>query len=236
MDWLAAIANWFGSALCHQWDSHSYIINGTPLSLCARCTGTYLGVLLTLAYFKWRAPRGAGLPRLPYLVAFLVVFFLWAGDGVNSYLTTVLRAPFLYQPQNLIRLTTGMFVGIGLGGLLYMLLYSVAHPQARLEPHRPLFDEKRDIVILVALGVFSIALVNTQWAWLYYPLTALLLLAMLLVVTTLCYVLLATLWESTGHVSGSWRYTILASLLSIGLLSVIAAMRAMSGYSFEPPI
>ncbi len=85
MDWIISLAHWFGSAVCHQWPAHSYFIAGVELPLCARCTGMYLGALLTILYHTWRHPRAIGMPRPWVLVAMVLFFVMWGGDGVNSF-------------------------------------------------------------------------------------------------------------------------------------------------------
>ena len=40
--------NALGYSVCHQIDSHSYTVGGKVLPLCARCTGTFLGLLVSL--------------------------------------------------------------------------------------------------------------------------------------------------------------------------------------------
>ena len=40
-----------GYAVCHQIGERSFMVNGEPLPLCARCTGMYVGVMIGLAYF-----------------------------------------------------------------------------------------------------------------------------------------------------------------------------------------
>ncbi|MEP7357390.1 MAG: DUF2085 domain-containing protein, partial [Anaerolineales bacterium] len=41
-------ANAIGYAICHRIVSHSFLIAGEAMPLCARCTGIYLGALLGL--------------------------------------------------------------------------------------------------------------------------------------------------------------------------------------------
>ncbi|MCG3141151.1 MAG: hypothetical protein HDKAJFGB_02366 [Anaerolineae bacterium] len=176
MLWLLDAANWFGSAVCHQWDSHSYFIAGVPLCLCARCTGMYLGGLLTLLYLALRKPRAAQLPKLPYLVALLVFFFLWAGDGVNSFASVALGHPFLYEPQNSLRLITGALMGISLGSLLFVMLNGNLY---RNPYSKPIYENAADFLILLALIAALVLLVNSQMAWLLYPLSALMLVAVI---------------------------------------------------------
>src|SRR5262245_40935798 len=46
-----------GFGVCHQLLSHSLIIGGHPLPVCARCTGIYLGALVTWVFLQVLHPR-----------------------------------------------------------------------------------------------------------------------------------------------------------------------------------
>ena len=105
-----------GYAICHQIPERSFSLpSGRPLPLCARCTGTYLGAILGLTAMlllgRQRASRMA-----PVSVLFVLILFVgfWAFDGLNSYMTFFPSGPHLYEPQNWLRLTTGMLNGLAL--------------------------------------------------------------------------------------------------------------------------
>jgi uncharacterized membrane protein len=44
--WLTPVIYTFGRAICHQRPERSFAPWGTPMPVCARCTGVYLGALL----------------------------------------------------------------------------------------------------------------------------------------------------------------------------------------------
>ncbi len=236
MEELLAVANWFGSGLCHQWDSHSYSINGVPLCLCARCTGTYLGVLLTLVVLALRTRGRVQMPRAPYLFAFVIFFVMWAGDGVNSLLSSMRGAPFLYPPQNLFRLTTGMLMGIALGSLAFVILNSLLTSPALDKAVPPLFTRGREFVLLLALGAGTVALINTQWDWLLYPVTTMLLVAMVGVNSIIWFGFLSSLYANPTERTVMRRNLVLSLILTLVLLSGIALSRLMSGVTYEPPM
>lgn len=104
-----------GYAVCHQIPERSFLLAGRPLPLCARCTGTFLGATLGLVIMlllrRQRASRMA-----PVSVLFVLILFVgfWGFDGLNSYMTLFPSAPNLYEPQNWLRLTTGLLNGLAL--------------------------------------------------------------------------------------------------------------------------
>lgn len=233
MDWLLNAANWFGSAVCHQWDSHSYFIAGVPLCLCARCTGMYLGGLLTLTYLAVRKPRAAQFPKMPYLVAMVVFFFLWAGDGVNSFASEILRHPFLYEPQNILRLITGALMGISLGSLLFIMLNSNLY---RAPFTKPIFENAADFFILLALAAGLVLLVNSQMDWLLYPLTALMLLAIVALNASIWAALAASFFRAVSRPRELLPRFAVGVLIALLLLNALALGRVALGILLGAPI
>jgi uncharacterized membrane protein len=73
---LAALAYFAGSVVCHQLPDRSFITAGSHWPVCARCAGLYLGVaagfatwLLLRRPFSWRPGRGAWLTTLAVVAA-----------------------------------------------------------------------------------------------------------------------------------------------------------------------
>lgn len=233
MDWLLNAANWFGSAVCHQWDSHSYIIAGAPLCLCARCTGMYLGGLLTLTYLAVRKPRASQFPKLPYIVAMIVFFFLWAGDGVNSFASEMLGQPFLYEPQNILRLITGALMGISLGSLLFVMLNSNLY---RNPFSKPIFENAADFLILLALIGVLVLLVNSQMDWLLYPLSALMLAAIIVLNASIWTALAASFFRAVMQPRELLPRFAVGVLIALLLLDALALGRYALGVYLGTPL
>ncbi len=114
------------SGICHQIPERTLHYGGQPLPLCARCTGTFLGVLAGLMML-WATGLGrrGGLPpwRTAWPLAGLAGW--WAVDGLNSFLAlTSGRGPF-YEPSNVLRVVTGLGLGITLAAVLAPVCRSV---------------------------------------------------------------------------------------------------------------
>ncbi len=156
-----------GYAVCHQIPSHSLFIAGQQLPLCARCTGIYLGFLVGLLGLtllgKLRASRMPPRPVASLLVLALVVMVV---DGLNSLLGFFPEAPQLYQPNNLLRLATGMAAGCSLALLLVPLMNEVLW--AKPDPWESVSDlgELAGFGVLVALAT---VLVYAEQPALLYP-------------------------------------------------------------------
>jgi uncharacterized membrane protein len=116
-------AHAIGYAICHQLPARTIHINNHPLPLCARCTGIYLGTLMTLVGLTLsRRCYMVGFPPT-YIMVLLVAFIgLMGVDGINSYLSFFPKAPHLYEPQNWLRLTTGTFHGLAISMIVFPVI------------------------------------------------------------------------------------------------------------------
>ena len=67
-----------GASICHQRPERSFVVSGTPLPVCARCTGLYLGAALAAPFVLGR-PRAfaTGRPRMFLAVAALPTAATW---------------------------------------------------------------------------------------------------------------------------------------------------------------
>ncbi len=224
MEWILSAAHWFGSAVCHQFPTHSYQVAGVPLPLCARCTGLYLGALLTLIFHAWSRPRAVGLPRPWMLVVLVLFFFAWAGDGINSFLSIIPIAPHLYPPQNILRLITGTLMGITIGSLIFVMFNSLVW---RAPNPNFIFATRREFFALLGLGTLLVLVVHSEFAPLLYPLN----LAILIAIPTLHTMLVTAFIANLTRPALNWRQAVpafaLGALIALTYLSAIALLRVV---------
>jgi len=111
-------------AVCHRISSHSFYFGDRPFSLCARCTGQYLGFLwgflLQLAVGK----RRSGFPSRWAVGLLILLVLLYALDGLNSlfHVNPGLEGWFVYEPNNILRLFSGLGMGLAISGFYYPLM------------------------------------------------------------------------------------------------------------------
>lgn len=112
-----------GYAVCHRISSHSFFLADRPFSLCARCTGQYLGFLWGFSLQVILAKKRVGFPKPFYLILLGVFFLAYFIDGVNSvlHLYPGLDRWSLYEPINELRLFAGLGMGLVISALLYPL-------------------------------------------------------------------------------------------------------------------
>jgi len=176
-----------GYAVCHRIDLRSFHLGERALPLCARCTGMYLGALVSGFYYKLRRPRAAGYPPRAILMALGLCAAVWALDGLNSFATAVPGLPSLYQPLNPLRLLTGSLIGVGLMTLIMPAFNQLAWHEPHSEPILGTWGELGGLLALVA-GIDLLIL--TENPLLLYPLALLSSLGVL-VLLTLAYSLIS---------------------------------------------
>ncbi len=160
-----------GYAVCHRIPARSFSLGDRPFPLCARCTGTFLGVLLGLtAMLLLRRKRVSRLPP-PLVLGVLVLFIgFWGFDGLNSYMTFFPDAPHLYEPRNWLRMTTGLLNGLALIILTWPIFNFTLWRNPAREPAIRTIWELLALLPVVALLVLA---VHSEWYPLLYALALL---------------------------------------------------------------
>ena len=174
----------------------------TKLPLCARCSGQYLGalggMLLLIAMGRGRSGR---LPPTGIVVVLLGFLALWAFDGFNSYLTLIPGAPHLYEPQNILRVTTGAMQGVALIALVLPFFNSSFWAKTT---DRPTIERWRELALMLVLVAAIAAAVSSEINALLYPL-ALLSVGGTLMMLTIVNTMLTTLLLRREAQARSWR-------------------------------
>ncbi len=158
----------FGYAVCHRIESHSFVIGGRQLPLCARCTGIYLGAALTMiALVAGGRGRSSRLPGRPLLLTLLAFVGIMGVDGLNSYVGFFHGLiPQLYPSTNWLRLATGTLDGVAMAALVVPLFNNSFWREPAPEPSVRSFRELGGLVVLAGAGS---ALVLTEAPILLIP-------------------------------------------------------------------
>lgn len=107
--------------LCAQIPSHTLRFGAHGLPFDSRMTGIYGGFASAMFYLLARGRhRCAGVPGLPTMVVLGGFVLAMAVDGFNSLLVD-LFAPHLYQPDNRLRLATGLGTGVAIACVMCFL-------------------------------------------------------------------------------------------------------------------
>ena len=213
-------ADHVGYAVCHQISVRSYFFGDHQLPLCARCSGQYLGALfgMLLLLVLGRSKAGA-LPPTGIVLLLLGFLAVWAFDGLNSYLTFFPGLPHLYEPRNILRVTTGAMQGVALIALVWPFYNAGmwAHPS----PQRSIRNW-REIGLLVLIIAAIVGLVNSEVQQLLYPLALLSVAGTLMMLTIINTMLVTIVLRRSGTVE-RWRdaLPLMVAGLALALVEII---------------
>ena len=214
---LLTAGDYLGAAICHRITSHSLMINGRQFPLCARCTGMYLGVALTFGALllagRWRR---TDLPPLPLLLTLVGFIGLMGIDGLNSYSHFFPNFPHVYEPQNWLRLVTGIGAGLAMGLLIFPALMQTLWRDVN---GRPIIESARELLAMVVLAGTAVLLILSNQPTILYVLALVSVAGVLLIVTSINAVLLLMLFKKDGFAM-RWQETAVPLLLSFGLTIV----------------
>jgi uncharacterized membrane protein len=211
-----------GYAICHRIPERSFFLDGRQLPLCARCTGTFLGVVVGLTTMLILGRRRAA--RMPPLVVLgLLVMFtgFWAFDGLNSYLTFFPGAPNLYEPRNWLRLTTGMLNGL----TLIILVVPIFNFTVWSEPtrERVIKNAFELLAILPAIGLL-IWIIQAEVDFLLYPVAILSTLGVLVMLVVVNAMVATIVLRREGY-ARTWRQALVP--ITVGMALAILQMTGM---------
>jgi uncharacterized membrane protein len=210
--------------LCAQRSSHTLHFGGAALPMDARMTGIYTGALVTFVWLfaagRLRSSSVPPLSALGLMAGFVIILGL---DGFNALLDDLgWWRP--YEPQNSMRLATGLLGGTALGvGLAHLFAVSMWRRGRRTEA---VVSRARDLAAPLAISGSLAALAMSGLPLLYAPSAVGLLLAAVAVWTVLVMVLIA-LMSDRGWSGGSFHD--LTPLALAAALVAIFAIAALSG-------
>jgi len=212
-----------GRAVCGQLVEHSFFCGERQLPLCARCTGTYLGVLVTYVMLGIMGRgRANELPPLRILLVLFLFITLWGLDGLNSYFTLLTGSPLLYEPSNLLRLISGLLQGLALMVIVRPIVAFTLWAQSRDEQVVRGYGELG--LLMAALAVVGVV-AQSEAAWLYYPL-ALSSVGGELLMLSLVNTLIASVLLRREGTAANWRQA--APLWLLGLAAALVEVNLIN--------
>ncbi len=218
-----------GYAVCHRITVRSFAFpDGRQLPMCARCSGTFLGVLVGLlgpGLLLHRRRAGQFPPTLTVL-AMLMMTGLWAFDGANSFAHLLPEGlPRLYGPTNFLRLLTGTLHGITMGSLILPVANATLWADVTAERT---IGNIWQYLLLLGIGVVMMAMILSGLALFLYPLAILSSVGAISILSTVSTVIIATALgqENRARTFREALPVILFGIaLTIALIGVIDALR-----------
>ena len=228
---LFALAPWplalkvyaFLHGLCAQRFSHTFLLGGQALPFDARMTGIYGGFLVAFCYLvamgrvrAWRTPSPSVLALLAGFVMVLAI------DGGNSTMRDF-GLWYAYEPDNRLRLLTGLLTGISLAALLCYLLATSLWRHGRWDTAT--VASPAEVGLLVVLQIPFAAAVMSGFGILYGPVSMLLALAAIGVFVAMALSILTLVrrrdqsYQSAAELQWPLATALLTALLVIGALA-----------------
>jgi uncharacterized membrane protein len=216
-----AFLHWFGSGLCHQLPARSFFAGGHLLPVCARDTGIYFGVVLSLGLIAAldRGRHSSSMPRPWVLALGAALFAFMAWDGVTSYAgwrTTT----------NDLRLITGLCAGFALSLVIAPLVNSQLW--RRREDAPVLIGPLRVVVWLASIGV---AFVGLRWGapllGIVYPIATVVAIFLTFTAINVVVVALAPRFErSADRLRDAWLPLLIAGAITFAEIAALAWLRS----------
>ncbi|MFZ3071444.1 MAG: DUF2085 domain-containing protein, partial [Anaerolineaceae bacterium] len=208
-----------GYSVCHQIPGRSFHLHNHSFPLCARCTGMYLGALLALG-FQFLQGRKGKFPPIGTFLLLAVLFLGFALDGINSFLHLLPGQTGWYEPQNWLRLVTGMGAGLCIGAVLAPIFNQTVW--ADWQDHSALDTWQKILLLLGVAGLVVLGILG-GFAWIRYP-AAILSGLGVLIVLSLVYTILAVLILKRSNLYRHER-----ELLLPGLMGLFMALLQIAG-------
>jgi uncharacterized membrane protein len=216
---LRAIAD----SVCHGNPEHTLLIAYRLLPMCARCTGMFLGCLLGLIGFSSRTD-GKGYPARIFKVILGLFVLFFAVDGVNSVAFSLFARELLYPPSNLLRLASGLGMGVVMAAVLIPLWRQIMRPDSSAGPVLGKWSQFLPVLFAEVAAAF---LVLYAPAWMYYPIAVASVAAVPILVTmvyTLLWILILKIEAAIRNCSARITYIALGCItafVQIGLLDLL---------------
>ena len=141
--------------VCAQ--THNTMIGGLQLPLCARNTGIYGAMTISLlAMWALGRIRTTNFPPLWMSIVLLVPVFVMAVDGFNSLAADLGYQP-LYTPKNQLRTLTGSMAGIAIAPFFVPLFNRVLRKNGTPSP---VMANVIDLIVL-----WGLAIIGPSWAF-----------------------------------------------------------------------
>jgi uncharacterized membrane protein len=191
--------------ICSQIPSHSFYPAGQQLPLCARNTGIYLGFASTVALLGATGRlRGARLPPVALLVTLGAAVSFMGIDGFNSFFRD-LRLPHLYQPDNLLRLASGLGTGTAMAAFMLPVANGLIWREDDERASFGSFNQLAAMLPIVLMLFLAVASTTAPWAgFLLYPIAIVSSAGLILALTSVNVVFMLGVTNRVGKFR-TWR-------------------------------
>jgi uncharacterized membrane protein len=225
-----------GYAICHRIPERSFPLGDRHFPLCARCTGTFLGALVGIGAMLLMGRRRAGrLPPASVLVILVLFVGAWGFDGLNSYVTLFPGGPNLYEPQNWLRMTTGLLNGLALSIFVFPIFNFTLWRDAKRER---VIKNVWELLAIMPVVVLLVLAVQSGVDLVLYPLAVLSSVGVVVMLIMINSMIASVVLGREGYAQ-TWSEALVpltAGLaLAILMMTAMVALRAYLTFTYGLP-
>ena len=211
------ILSFLGGGLCHQEVERTFSIDSLNMPVCSRCTGIYLGILLSLLALILIERKIKG--EFPSLKIVLISVGVFLVMGLDVVLSTI----GLIRSSNIIRMVTGFMTG----WFIVLLLFPLANNSMfkRFVRKSYLDDWKKFIIWIIAGIVGMILFIFTyQYAFIFW--STLEILGLITFITLILFIIFFSLNRKLLGSIDTWKKYLAA--IAVGVVSSAALLSLFS--------
>ena len=211
------ILSFLGGGLCHQRLERTFSIGNLNMPVCSRCTGIYLGIILSILTLTLIERKIKG--EFPSLKVVLISVGVFLMMGVDVVLSTV----GLIESNNIIRLITGFMTG----WFMVLLLFPLANnAMFKSFVRKNYLDNWKKFLIWLAAGAAGAALFIFTYKYAIIFWATLAVLGLITFVTLVLFILFFSLNRRLLGSIDSWKKYLIA--IVVGMLSSTALLTLFS--------
>ncbi len=200
--------SFLGGGLCHQKIERTFSIDSLNMPVCSRCTGIYLGILLSLLALILIERKIKG--EFPPLKIVLIAVGVFLIMGLDVVLSTI----GLIQSSNIIRMITGFMTG----WFMVLLLFSLANNSMfKKFVRKNYLDNWKKLFIWLAAGAAGAVLFIFTYKYAIIFWAMLSVLGLLAFVTLILFILFFSLNRRLLGSIDSWKKYMAA--IAVGIIS-----------------
>jgi hypothetical protein len=189
----------------------------------------YLGAALTyITLFLAGRSRWSDLPPMRVLFALLVMVGLMGIDGLNSYSHFFPNAPHLYEPQNWLRLLTGLGTGIMMGAVMFPAL---AQTLWKRQIYQPSIQSLRELAGMLLVTVVAWLLLLSNQPAIMFVLAVISAAGLLILLASINLVIGLIVIRKDGQMK-TWRETAVPLFIGLILAIIELSLISMMRYNF----
>jgi len=201
-----------GFSVCHQLPSRSLNIGNLYLPVCARCTGIYIGFLVSavILFLMFRKKENDLPPAYITIILFLFILSTVI-NGVLSYFTPL-------STSNNVRLVTGFLCGSSIMAIIYPIFTFQYYEESK---DKRIFSRPIKFIIYLAILMIFIVVILARISFLghfLYYLTAFSIIFTFYFVNLLIIFLIPPFSQRARNLLS--KYLVLPSVISISLLTL----------------